>query len=164
MSTSHPEATEGYLELNILDTCGLSSWPMNTSDGAGMWDQGKIDNKVANLSPKHIGTTKAEISSRNIRISIDNTKSSLEKWKRSDDWQALRIANKLCVVVVDDRRVHIVGSGREVNNRWRRCGRRTRARGATTATRYGRVDSWCIVCNTISFCSKVPDIPEHLVA
>ena len=75
---------------------------MNTSDGAGMWDQGKIDNKVANLSPKHIGTTKAEISSRNIRISIDNTKSSLEKWKRSDDWQALRIANKLCVVVVDD--------------------------------------------------------------
>lgn len=52
---------------------------MNAGDGAGMWYQCEIDNEVANLSPKDIGTAKTEIPSSNIRISVDDTKSSLEK-------------------------------------------------------------------------------------
>lgn len=88
-------------EENVLQACCLCRRPMDSSGSGVGRDQGGVDDEIADLPPEHIGGAEVETVGA-VLITIDQTKCACEGRKRSDNWQAIWIANELCIVVVDD--------------------------------------------------------------
>ena len=78
-----------------------------------------VDNKVADLTEEVVlvGIPLCTATSWNIWIGVKHGK-ALKVGGSLDDREIVRIANKLCVVVLNDRPANKVGTRREVDNGW----------------------------------------------
>jgi hypothetical protein len=132
------------MDGDVLDASGLCSWPMDTRRSGARCNASQVKNHVPNLAVENVGGAISLVSSVLIRVCVnqakaDKVRSGLEGWK------AVRVANELGEVVVNDRRGNQIGSSREVDNS-RSGSRGLAAAGSTPTTRAnGRIDSSGIV-------------------
>lgn len=123
--------------------------PMNASSSLGTSDSCHVEDQVAYLPVEGIGRAPAKVTIRLILIAVDEAKAD-EARGSFEDGHAIRVANDLRVVVVDDGCGDNVSAGREVDNGRRdgRCGPASWSETATTAD--GCIDGCSIVGNTVT--------------
>lgn len=152
-------ATLNHFKDDVLQAGGLSNLPVNTGSTSSRHGC-NVNDKIAYLTIEVILIGVPVISVR-VWVRIDDG-NAREAGRCFDCGNTNRIADELCVIVLDDRRAD------EVCSRWKVHKSRGYCSGiaaltAAVAISNGSVDCCGVVCGAISSCAIVLDITEDFV-
>lgn len=150
-----------HVEDDILQRGGLSDLPVNAS-ALSQGNLSQIEDEVTDLAIKVVLVCVPVGASVCVRVRIDEG-NALEARCTTNCGRRDGIPNQLSEVVLDDGRGDHVCAGREIDKSGSGSGRVT-AETTARARRDGRVDCGSVVGRAVTFCSKVHDIAEDLIA
>ena len=119
-----------------------------------------VNDEVANLTIKVV-LVSVPVSTRSIRVRI-NDRDTRKTGCRFDCGESDRIADKLSVIVLDERRADEICTGRKVDES-RGYGTGVAALTAAVTVGDGGIDRCCIIGITVPGRAIVPDVAEYFV-
>lgn len=104
-----------HVNLDVLNTGGLSDWPMDASSCGSRRDSSHIQNEVSQLLEEQVCRSPSLVTVTLVLITVDEAESG-EPWGSLYDWERVRIANNVSKIVVDNGCGDDISPGWEIDN------------------------------------------------
>jgi len=150
-----------HLEDDVGQGRSLGDLPVDTGGTCSGSRGRRVDDKVADLTVKVVLVRVPVAATAAVRVGIDHGHTGKVGESR-DDGKVDCISNQLSHVVGNDGAGHSVCTLGEIHESGADRGRIT-SLTASSVSSDGRVDGGSVIGDTVSLCTKVFDVPVHLV-
>lgn len=135
--------------LDIVETAGLSRWPVYSRSSSTRGHCSEINDNVANLPEEDRRRRPALIPVILILVAVNHAH-ALELRTGLEHRPRVWIANQLGEIVIDDRLGHNIRARRKVHESWSRRRALTAFGRGSVAITDCSVDGFCVVCLAVS--------------